>query len=160
MKKLPAFLVLFLAVLMVVPSDLHAAKGRRDVNGTIFNDPNGNNKLDNKEKGGQSATVWLYRVLPNGKKRKVGKVSTDQAGNYKFNKVRSGKYFIAVRYNSNKLAVRTRTFTIGGGSNAPFNANIPYVTPSTINKYPNLTSTPNPANLDEDGTNPSTPFAP
>lgn len=159
MKKLPAFLVLLLAFLMVAPADLHAAKKRRDVTGTIYNDPNGNNKLDNNEKGGQSATVWLYRILPNGGKRKVGKVSTDQAGNYNFKNVRTGKYFIAVRYNSNKLAVRTRNFTIGGGSN-PFKANIPYVTPGTIKKYPNLTSTPNPANLDEDGTNPSTPFAP
>lgn len=159
MKKLPAFLVLLLALLMVVPSDLHAAK-RRDVTGTIYNDPNGNNRLDNNEKGGQSATVWLYRILPNGGKRKVGKVSTDQAGNYKFNNVSAGKYFIAVRYSSNKLAVRTRTFTIGGGSNAPFKANIPFVTPSTVRRYPNLTPTPNPANLDENGTNPSTAFAP
>lgn len=159
MKKLPAFLVILLAFLMVSPSDLHAAK-RRDVTGTIYNDPNGNNKLDNNEKGGQAATVWLYRILPNGGKRKVGKVSTDQAGNYKFNNVRTGRYFIAVRYNSNKLAVRTRNFTIGGGSTNPFNANIPYVTPATIKNYPNLTPTPNPANLDQNGTNPATPFAP
>ncbi len=157
MKKLPVFLFLFLAMLMVVPADLHAAK-RRDVKGTIYNDPNGNNRLDNNEKGGQPATVWLYRVLPNGRKRKVGKVSTDAAGNYTFKNVRTGKYFISVRYNANKFAVRTRTFTIGGNSDAPFNANIPYVTPSTANRYPQLTPTPNPANLDQDQqTTPSAP---
>jgi hypothetical protein len=159
MKKLSAFLFLLLAVLLAVPSDLHAAKKRRDVTGVIFNDPNGNNRLDNQEKGGAPATVWLYRILPNGKRRNVGRVSTDQAGKYNFKNVRTGKYFIAVRYNSNKLAVRTRTFTIGGGSN-PFNANIPFVTPATVKNYPNLTPTPNPANLDEDGNNSSTPFAP
>jgi hypothetical protein len=159
MKKLPAFLIILLAFLMVVPSDLHADK-RRDVKGTIFRDPNGNNRLDNNEKGGESATVWLYRVLPNGKKRKVGRVNTDQAGNYNFKNVPAGKYFIAVRYDSNKLAVRTRNFNIGGGSNAPYNANVPFVTPATINKYPRLTATPNPDNLDDDGSNIVSPPAP
>lgn len=157
MKKLPVFLILFLAMLMSVPSDLHAAK-RRNVTGTIFNDPNGNNKLDNREKGGQPATVWLYRVLPSGKKRKIGKVSTDATGNYSFKNVRSGKYFISVRYNSNKFAVRTRTFTIGGNTDAPFRANIPFVNSSTVNKYPNLVPTPNPANLEQD--QPTSPSAP
>lgn len=158
MKKLPVFLILFLAMLMVAPADLHAAKGR-DVKGTIYNDPNGNNRLDNNEKGGQASTVWLYRVRPNGKRKRVGKVSTDNAGNYVFKNVKPGKYFISVRYNSTKFAVRTRTFTIGGNSNAPFNANIPFANPTTVNRYPQLTPTPNPANLDEDG-NGVTPFAP
>ena len=161
MKKLPTLLVLLLAFLMGAPADLHAAK-RRDVKGTIYNDPNGNNRLDNNEKGGQPSTVWLYRVRPNGKRKKVGKVTTDNAGNYVFKNVKPGKYFISVRYNTNKFAVRTRTFTIGGGSNAPFNANIPFVNPTTVNKYPQLTPTPNPANLDQDGNGSTnvTPSAP
>jgi hypothetical protein len=158
MKKLPAFLVIVLAFLMVVPSDLHAAK--RDVTGTIFRDPNGNNRLDKNEKGGEAATVWLYQVLPNGKRRKFGKVSTDQAGNYTFKNVPTGRYFMSVRYNTNRFAVRTRNFTIGGKSNAPYNANVPFVTPATVNKYPKLTSTPNPDNLDEDGGTGNSPFAP
>jgi len=159
MKKLSSVLVLLFAVLVIVPCDLHAQK-RRDVKGTIFKDPNGNNRLDNNEKGGQSATVWLYRVLPDGSKKRVGRVNTDQAGNYEFKNVPSGKYFMAVRYDSNKLAVRTRTFGVGGGSNAAYNANIPFVTPATINQYPRLTATPNPANLDESGTTPVSPPAP
>ena len=158
MKKLPALLVIFLAFLLVVPSDLQAAK--RDVTGTIFNDPNGNNRFDKNEKGGQAATVWLYQVLPNGNKRKIGKVSTDQAGNYTFKNVPAGRYFMSVRYNSNRFAVRTATFGIGGNSNAPYNANVPFVTPATVNKYPKLTSTPNPNNLDEDGSNTVSPAAP
>jgi hypothetical protein len=158
MKKLPALLVIFLAFLLLVPSNLQAAK--RDVTGTIFNDPNGNNRFDKNEKGGQSATIWLYHVLPNGNKRKVGKVSTDQAGNYTFKNVPSGRYFISVRYNSNRFAVRTNPFNLGGNSNAPYNANVPFVTPATVNKYPKLTSTPNPNNLDEDGSNTVSPAAP
>ena len=97
MKKLPSLvLFVFFAVLMASPADLMAAK-RRNVTGTIYNDPNGNNRLDNNEKGGQPAAVWLYRILPNGKRRKVGRVGTDQAGNYLFKNVRPAKYFIVVR---------------------------------------------------------------
>lgn len=157
MKKLALpFLATLLALLASIPSEVQAA--RRDVTGTIFNDPNGNNRLDNNEKGGTKATVWLYRILPNGSRRKVGKVSTDPAGNYTFKNVQSGRYVIAIRYNNNKLAVRTRPFTIGGNSNAPFRANFPTVTRQTLNRYPNLTETPNPNNLDEN--EPVSPFAP
>lgn len=157
MKKLALpFLATLLAFLASIPSEVQAA--RRDVTGTVFNDPNGNNRLDNSEKGGTKATVWLYRILPNGSRSRVGKVSTDQTGNYTFKNVKSGQYVIAIRYNNSKLAVRTRNFTIGGNSNTPFRANLPVVTRQTLNRYPNLTETPNPNNLDQN--EPVSPFAP
>ncbi|MCB1203862.1 MAG: hypothetical protein KDN18_06360 [Verrucomicrobiae bacterium] len=157
MKKfaLP-FVATILAILTSSPVEVQAAN--RDVTGTIFNDPNGNNRLDNNEKGGAKATVWLYRILPNGSRRKVGKMSTDQAGNYTFKNVKPGKYVIAIRYSTNKLAVRTRPFTIGGKGNSPYRANFPFVTNQTLKRYPSLTQTPNPANLDQNES--VSPFAP
>lgn len=160
--KTPAFsLLLVLVALFVLPVDSFAA-GKKTVKGTIFKDPNGNNRLDPNEKGGTAATIWLYRVFPDGSVRKIRRVRTDQVGNYSIPNVPFGRYFLAVRYGNGTLAVRTGVFRVGPRGTGSVR-NIPLVTRATLNNNPayrGYTTTTTPDNLNQGPTTPVSPSAP
>ncbi len=162
--KLPSLFFVALAALFVfAPDGAHAqekAKPKpkaKDVTGTVFRDPNKNGRLDPKEKGGVASTVWLYRVMPNGTRRKIRKIQTNAVGQYVFKRVPFGRYFLAFRFGPNKLAVRTGVFRVGPRTNST--RNIPYATAQTLKNYKFLSPTPNPDNLDKDNP-PVSPYSP
>jgi len=149
-------LVLLLAIL-TGPVAVFAQSGREtEVTGTVYNDRNKNRRFDGQDTAAKKSSVWLYRVLPDGRRQKIRRLSTDQNGRYSFGLMPSGKYFIAVRL-PNKLSIRTAPFVLNGVNRLNVR-NIPVVTRGTINQYPGLTITPNPANLDDQGgTSPHSP---
>jgi hypothetical protein len=151
-------LLLFLLSLMAAPLALQAqGPGREaDITGTVYLDVNKNGRFDGQDKIGKRTKVWLYRVLPDGRRKKIGRVATDGNGRYTFGSMPTGKYFVAARL-PNKLAIRTSPFVLNGASRLSVN-NIPIVTRQTINRYPFLQPIGNPANLDNEPS--STPFAP
>jgi hypothetical protein len=151
-------LFLLLLALMASPVALLAQGAGReaDITGTIYLDVNQNGRFDGQDKIGKRTQVWLYQVLPDGRRKRIGRVTTDQSGRYTFGSMPTGKYFVAARL-PNKLAVRTSPFLLSGASRLSVN-NIPIVTRQTINRYPFLQPIGNPANLDNEPD--STPFAP
>jgi hypothetical protein len=158
LKKRNLLLLLLLA-LMAAPVALLAQNraGREtDITGTVYLDKNNNGRFDGQDKIGKRTKVWLYRILPDGRRKKIGRMATDKSGRYTFGSMPTGKYFIAARL-PNKLSVRTSPFILKGVGRLSVN-NIPVVTRQTINRYPFLSTIANPANLDnEPGTS---PFAP
>ena len=151
-------LFLLLLALMALPVALLAQGAGRetDITGTVYLDVNNNGRFDGKDKIGKRTDVWLYRVLPNGSRKRIGRMTTDKSGRYTFGAMPIGKYFIAARL-PNKIAVRTSPFNLNGSSRLSVN-NIPFVTPETINRYPFLQPSGNPGNLDSEPG--ATPFAP
>lgn len=141
-------LFLLLLALMASPVALFAQGAGRetDVTGTVYLDVNNNGRFDGQDKIGKRTKVWLYRVLPNGRRKKIGRMTTDANGRYRFGAMPTGRYFVAARL-PNKLAIRTSPFTLSGASRLSVN-NIPVVTRQTINRYPFLQTIGNPANLD------------
>jgi hypothetical protein len=158
MKILKRTLFLLLLALMASPVALLAQGAGRetDITGTVFRDANNNGRLDGQDRAGKRTAVWLYRVLPNGKRRKVGRVTTDANGRYTFGAMPIGRYFIAARFTKN-LAIRTPAFTVNGSSRLAIR-NIPTVNRQTVDQYPDLRPVGNPANLDDEQG--STPFSP
>jgi hypothetical protein len=153
-------LILLILALMAFPAAL-TAQGNRpgretDITGTIYRDVNNNGRFDGQDKIGKKTKVWLYRVLPDGRRKRVGRVTTGKDGRYTFGAMPSGKYFVAAKL-SRKIAVRTSPFLLNGASRLSVN-NIPIVTRATINRYPFLQPIGNPANLDSEPG--ATPFAP
>lgn len=153
-------LLLLILALMVFPAAL-TAQGTRpgreaDITGTVYLDVNKNGRFDGQDKIGKRTKVWLYRVLPDGRRKKIGRMTTDANGRYTFGSMPTGKYFVAARL-PNKLAIRTSPFVLNGASRLSVN-NIPIVTRATINRYPFLQPIGNPANLDNEPG--ATPFAP
>lgn len=155
--KFPAFSLVLLLTFLLLPSDAFAIL-KKTLNGTIYKDPNGNSRLDANEKGGVVSTIWLYRVFPNGSVRRVRRVRTDQVGNYQIRNVPYGLYFLAIRYGQG-LAVRTGRFQVGGNGVGSIR-NVPLVNRQTINRYPGLTFTDIPENLNKGPDNPVSPSAP
>jgi hypothetical protein len=149
--------LLVVAVLAAEPASAQTKPPTKTIRGTIFRDTNGNGRLDSREKGGVASTIWLYRVMPNGTRRKVRQVRTDAVGNYTLANLPHGRYFLGIRYNNSKFAVRTGVFVVGPKTGGVAR-NIPLVTPQTINRYPSLAQVPNPANLDRQA--PVSPFSP
>jgi hypothetical protein len=156
--KNSAFSLFLLVALFLLPSDLFAVP-KKTLTGTIFKDPNGNNRLDANEKGGVASTVWLYRVYPNGSVRRVRRVRTDQVGNYRMRNVPFGLYFLAIRYGQQGLAVRTGRFRVGPNGAGSLR-NVPLVNRQTINRYPGLDFTETPDNLNKGPDGPVSPSAP
>ena len=128
-----------------------------DVGGTVFLDANRNGKLDARENGRRKATVWLYRVMPNGSRKRIAKTRTNGRGEYRFASQQSGKYVIAIRF-SNKFSVRRSSFTLG--TSRQETVNIPFMTKQTVGSYGSFKETGNPANLDDDNQNQVSQFAP
>ncbi len=157
--KAPLALALAATAIFLFP-DAAAAQANRPtktIRGTIFNDPNGNGRLDPQEKGGVASTIWVYRIMPNGSRRLIRRVRTDAVGNYTLANLPHGRYFMGVRYGNRRFAVRTGIFTIGPRTGGAMR-NIPVATAQTINRYPGLSRTPNPANLSSQA--PVSPFRP
>lgn len=152
------FLLIFLA-LLAGPAATFAKKnpGRETgVTGTVYVDKNKNGRFDGQDTAAKKTKVWLYRVLPDGQRQKIRRITTDPNGRYDFGPMPIGKYFITARL-PNKLSVRTAPFVLNGVGRLRV-TNIPVVTKGTINRYPGLSLTPNPANLDDQGeTSPSAP---
>lgn len=142
-------LLLLVAAALLGAIGLEAAPQRTrtvSVTGTIYNDTNRNNRLDRGERSGQHATVWLYRVRPNGTRLRVGRVKVNKDGQYLFDRINPGKYLISVQFSANKFAVRTRAFNVSALARGEVR-NIPFVNRQTVKHYPSLSPTPNPANL-------------
>ncbi len=151
------FLLVLLLAVLTGPAAAIAQSGREtEVTGTIYNDNNGNRRFDGKDTAARKSEVWLYRVLDNGRRRKIRQLTTGQDGRYNFGAMPTGKYFIAARL-PNKFSIRTAPFVLNGASRFRI-GNIPVVTRGTINGYPGFSVTPNPANLDDQGG--TSPFAP
>jgi hypothetical protein len=151
-------LLLLLLAIMAYPVALLAQGAGReaDITGTIYLDVNNNGRFDGQDKIGKRTEVWLYRILPNGSRKRIGRMTTGKSGRYTFSAMPIGKYFIAARL-PNKIAIRTSPFNLNGKDRLRV-SNIPFVTPQTINRYPFLQPSGNPGNL---GSEPgATPFAP
>lgn len=71
------------------------AQGKFFINGTVFNDKNGNGKMDNNETGLAGWTVNLQQPSGNG----ISKSITDDIGEYGFSDLAAGKYILAVIQN-------------------------------------------------------------
>jgi len=149
-------LVLLLAIL-TGPGDVFSQSRREtEVTGTVYNDKNKNRRFDGQDTAAKKSSVWLYRVLSDGRRKKIRRVTTDRNGRYSFGAMPAGKYFIAARL-PNKLSIRTALFVLNGVKRLNIR-NIPVLTRGTINQYPGFSITPNPANLDGQGG--TSPFAP
>ncbi|MEJ7138762.1 VCBS domain-containing protein, partial [Amphibiibacter pelophylacis] len=90
------------------------------VKGHVWNDANGNGLLDTGEKGIAGVTVDL-RIA--GSSTSVGQVTTDANGDYVFNDVRPGRYFVDFAEDSASLSGLVAT-AAKVGSNPAIDSNI------------------------------------
>jgi hypothetical protein len=161
MKKTAFFILLLATFCLFTPTDSFAARVAR-LSGAIYRDSNGDNNQNRDERGGASAIIWLYRVLPNGAVQRVRQVYTDSRGNYKVNNVTYGNYFLSIHYlTGGGTPIRTANFRVGAASVV---RKVPIVTSATVlsNSLYAAAYTPvtNPDRLTKGPDGPTTPYTP
>jgi hypothetical protein len=105
------------------------------VSGIIYKDSNGNKIADGKDKMAKGATVALM-TYPAEDGKEIGSSTTNDAGQYSFDKVGAGTYQLVITYPSG-LTVLTRPFVVKSANGDLYLA-FPVLDRSSVTRFTNL----------------------